>query len=159
MSEEFDSSKDSYPTKFEWRPRILIKLNLRELCYSKLSGWCILKSMTISLSQRRGKFRQVGCKLMRHQAWVIFVTLTENSSVETNEMKSLEMRAAETHFNVRYGTKTTPEFLSFDGEGSLLLLPRLVSLLSGGIMQPEKIFPSILKAVRIKTPKKVKHHH
>ena len=31
-----------------------------------------------------------------------------------------------------YGTKTTPVFLSTDGEASWLLLPSSVSLLSGG---------------------------
>ena len=38
MSGEFDSRKDSQSTKFEQRPQIFIKLSLRELCNSKLSG-------------------------------------------------------------------------------------------------------------------------
>ena len=37
MSGEFDSSKDSQPTKSERKPRIFMKLNFRELCDSKLS--------------------------------------------------------------------------------------------------------------------------
>ena len=38
MSGEFNSSKDSHSTKSEQRPRIFVKLRLRELCGSKLSG-------------------------------------------------------------------------------------------------------------------------
>ena len=36
----------------------------------------------------------------------------------------------------KHGTKTTPVFLTADGEASWLLLPSLVSLLSGGTVQP-----------------------
>ena len=43
------------------------------------------------------------------------------------------------------GTKTTPVFLPADGETSWLLLPSSVSLLSGGPVQPENIYFSILK--------------
>ena len=38
MSGELDSRKDSHTSKFKWRPQILVKLNFRELCDSKLSG-------------------------------------------------------------------------------------------------------------------------
>ena len=38
MSGDFDSRKDSQLTKLEKRPLIFIKLNFKELCYSKLSG-------------------------------------------------------------------------------------------------------------------------
>ena len=41
--------------------------------------------------------------------------------------------------------KTTPIFLPADGEASWLLLPSLVSLLSGGTVQPENTYSSILK--------------
>ena len=44
-----------------------------------------------------------------------------------------------------HGTKTTPVFLPADGEASWLLLPSLVSLLSGGTMQPEYSYSCILK--------------
>ena len=44
------------------------------------------------------------------------------------------------------GTKTTLVFLSADGEASWSLLPSLVSLLSGSIVQPENTYSSILKA-------------
>ena len=44
-----------------------------------------------------------------------------------------------------HGTKTTPVFLPADGEASWLLLPSLVSLLSGGIVQPENTYSHILK--------------
>ena len=43
------------------------------------------------------------------------------------------------------GTKTNPIFLPADEEGSWLLLPSVVSLLSGGTMQPENTYFCILK--------------
>ena len=45
-----------------------------------------------------------------------------------------------------HGTKTTPVFLPADGEASWSLLPSSVSLLSGGTVQPENTYSSILKA-------------
>ena len=44
-----------------------------------------------------------------------------------------------------HGTKTTPVFLPADGEASWSLLPSSVSLLSGGTVQPENTYSSILK--------------
>ena len=44
-----------------------------------------------------------------------------------------------------YGTKTTPVFLPADGEAFWLLLLSLVSLLSGGTVQPENTYSRILK--------------
>ena len=38
-------------------------------------------------------------------------------------------------------TKTTPVFLHADGEASWLLIPSLVFLLSGRIVQPENSYP------------------
>ena len=43
------------------------------------------------------------------------------------------------------GTKTTPVFLRADGEAYWLLLPGLVSLLSGGTVQPENTYSHIPK--------------
>ena len=43
------------------------------------------------------------------------------------------------------GTKTTLVFLPADGEAFWLLLPSLVSLLSGSTMQPENTYSCILK--------------
>ena len=43
------------------------------------------------------------------------------------------------------GPKTTPVFLPADGEASSLLLPSLVSVLSGGTVQPEITYSCILK--------------
>ena len=43
-----------------------------------------------------------------------------------------------------HGTKTTPVFLPADGEASWLLLPSLVSLLSGGLVQPENTYSHVL---------------
>ena len=45
----------------------------------------------------------------------------------------------------KYGTKTTPAFLPAHGEASWLLLPSLVSLLSGSTVQSENTFSDILK--------------
>ena len=42
-------------------------------------------------------------------------------------------------------TKSTPVFLPADGEDSCSLLPCLVSLLSGGTVQLENTYSSILK--------------
>ena len=44
------------------------------------------------------------------------------------------------------GKKTTLIFLPADGKASWLLLPSSVSLLSGGTVQPENTYSSILKA-------------
>ena len=44
-----------------------------------------------------------------------------------------------------HGTKTTPVFLSADGEASWSLFPSSVSLLSGGTVQPENTYSCILK--------------
>ena len=44
-----------------------------------------------------------------------------------------------------HGTKTAPEFLHADGEASWSLLPSLISLLSGGTVQPESTYSRILK--------------
>ena len=46
---------------------------------------------------------------------------------------------------VKNGTKTTPVFLTADGEASWSLLPSSVSLLSGGIVQPENTYSRIIK--------------
>ena len=48
-----------------------------------------------------------------------------------------------------YGTKTMPVFLPADGEASWLLLPSWVSLLSGGTVQPENTYSSILGDISI----------
>ena len=44
-----------------------------------------------------------------------------------------------------HGTKTTLVFLPADGEASWSLLLSSVSLLTGGIVQPENTYSSILK--------------
>ena len=47
MSGELDSRKDLQSTKFERRPRVFVKLSLRELCDSKLSGLHAFDNMVI----------------------------------------------------------------------------------------------------------------
>ena len=61
----------------------------------------------------------------------------------------------------KYGTKTTSVFLPADGEASWLLLPSLVSLLSGGTVQPENTYSRILKVTDEvwESQKKGNHQH
>ena len=60
-----------------------------------------------------------------------------------------------------YGTKTTPVFFPADGEASWSLLTSLVSLLSGGTVQPENTYSRILKVTGQvwETQKKDKYQH
>ena len=44
----------------------------------------------------------------------------------------------------KHGTKSTPVFLPADGEASWSILPRLVSLLLDGKVQPENTYSSNL---------------
>ena len=82
---------------------------------------------------------------------VIFVTLTENSSVITNdtqwtsEISRPPEIAVGTHFHAQHGTKTIPVFLPADGVAFWSLLPSSVSLPSGGTVQPENTYSSILQ--------------
>ena len=46
---------------------------------------------------------------------------------------------------LEHDTKTTPKFLPADGEALWSLLPSLVSLLSGGTVQPKNTYSCILK--------------
>ena len=48
-----------------------------------------------------------------------------------------------------HGTKTILVFLPANGEASWSLLPRSVSLLSGGTVQPEITYSFILKVVAL----------
>ena len=58
-----------------------------------------------------------------------------------------------------HGTKNTPVFLPADGEASWLPLPSLVSLLSGGTVQPENTYSCILKVTGLvwESPKNDNH--
>ena len=60
-----------------------------------------------------------------------------------------------------HSTISTAVFLPADGDTSWLLLPSLVSLLSGGIVQPENAYSYILKVTRQiwESQKKDKHEH
>ena len=122
ISGEFGSRKDSYPTKLEWEPRILVKLSFRELCdsKSKLSGLHTF-DMTTSLSQK--------------DPW------SKNSSViikwhlGISEISTSPEIAVGVHFHMWHGTKTTPIFLPADWEASWVLRPSSFSLLSGSTVQ------------------------
>ena len=60
-----------------------------------------------------------------------------------------------------HSTISTTVFLPADGDASWLLLPSSVSLLSGGIVQPENAYSYILKVTRQiwESQKKDKHEH
>ena len=47
MSGKFYSRKDLQSTKFELRPRILVKLSFREFCNSRLSGLHAFDKMAV----------------------------------------------------------------------------------------------------------------
>ena len=57
----------------------------------------------------------------------------------TSEISTPPEIAAGIHFHEQHDTKAIPIFLSADREASWLLLPSLVSLLSGGTVQLENI--------------------
>ena len=61
----------------------------------------------------------------------------------------------------KHGAKTTPVFLPADGEASCSLLPSPVSLLSGGTVQSENTYSSILKVTDQvwESQKKDKYQH
>ena len=47
MSGKFDSTKNPHSIKLEQRPQIFVKLSIRELCGSKLSGLHPFDNVTI----------------------------------------------------------------------------------------------------------------
>ena len=49
---QFDSRKDSQPTKLKQQPWIIVKLSFRELCNSNLSSLHNFDNTAISLSQK-----------------------------------------------------------------------------------------------------------
>ena len=55
-------------------------------------------------------------------------------------------KAVGTDFHAQHCHGITPVFLPADREASWLLLSSLISLLSGGTMQPENTYSCILKA-------------
>ena len=86
MSREFESRKDSRSTKFEQKPQIFVKLSFKEFCDSNLSGLHPFDNMTINHWVKI-------CQNHKGRLWVhktpileeTFVTITENSSVITND--------------------------------------------------------------------------
>ena len=79
---------------------------------------------------------------------VTFVSLTENSSIMTNNTqgpwKYPTKITVGTQFHVQHGTKTTPVCLPTDGEAFWFVFWS-VSLLAGGTVQPENTYSCILK--------------
>ena len=143
MSGDFDSTKNSNSTKFEHRPRILVKLTFRELCDSNLFGLRPFDNMTISLIYKRGQALRVHETLMLK---VIFVNLIKDSSLVTNgtqgprkyshDLKQLQGDSSIPNIALKllrclYLTKTWS------------LLPNLVSLLSDTTVQPENTYSCI----------------
>ena len=69
--------------------------------------------------------------------------------------------AVKTHFHAQHGNKTTPSFLPADGEANWVLLPGLVSLLSGGTGATTKhlfLYPQGDRS-GLRNPKKDKPQH
>ena len=67
-----------------------------------------------------------------------------NCQNQSNHPRLIET-AVGTHFHVRQGTKTTPVFLTADGEAFWSQLPSSVCSLPGGTVQPEYTYFFILK--------------
>ena len=86
MSGEFDSRNDSQSTKLERRPWIFVKLSFSEFCDSKVSGLNPFDNMAIIHWVKVGE-KQKGRLWVRETPIleIILVTLTENSSVVTND--------------------------------------------------------------------------
>ena len=155
MSGDFDSRKNSNSTKFEHRPRILVKLTFRELCDSNLFGLRPFDNMTISLIYKRGQALRVHETLMLK---VIFVNLIKDSSLVTNgtqgprkyshDLKQLQGDSSIPNIALKllrclYLTKAWS------------LLPKLVSLLSDTTVQPENTYSCISRwQVRSKKSRK-----
>ena len=77
---------------------------------------------------------------------MIFVIICRNKwHPGTLEISTPPETAAGANFYVQHGTTTIPTFLPADEEASWLLLPSLMSLLSGGTVQPENTYSCILK--------------
>ena len=116
---------------------------IRELCDSKLFSLYPFDNMAIIHELKIGQ-KQKG-KLWVHETSILevfFVTLTENSSVVTNDTQGPQKYPPEI---AEHGTKNTLVFLPNDGEASWLLLLSSLSLLSCGIVQPENTYSCILK--------------
>ena len=144
ISSEFDSRKDSHSIKYEKRPQIFVKLKFRKLCDSKWSGLHPFGKMVI-IHWIKNRLRVHETPILE----VIFVSLTENSSIMTNytqgPWKYPPKITVGTQFHVQHGTKTTPVCLPNDGEAFWLVLPSSVSLLAGSTVQPENTYSCILK--------------
>ena len=65
----------------------------------------------------------------------------------TSEISKPPEMVVTKHFHDKHATKTTPVFLPADGEASWLLLPSLVTLLSGSTMQQKNTYFYILKVI------------
>lgn len=74
----------------------------------------------------------------------LFFTLPENSSV-VKQMEILTPLETATYLHGRHDSKTTPVVLLIEAEVSLSQLPSLVTLLSGGALQPKNTYSCIVK--------------
>ena len=107
------------------------------MCDSKLSGLHPFDNMAMihevkNWSKTEGRMWVHETPILE----VIFATLTENLSITNDTHRPQKYSTSPelvvgTHFHARHGTKAILVFLPADGEASWLLLPSLVSLLSG----------------------------
>ena len=64
---EFDSRKDSHPTKLERRPRILAKLSFKELSDLKLNQvYLLLLIWSFQLVKKELNIGELDCEFMKH---------------------------------------------------------------------------------------------
>ena len=152
MSGEFDSRKDSHSAKLERRPQIFVKLSLRELCGSKLSGLHPFYNMAIiHWAKNRLKTGRLSVSSWDTNSWSNFcdshweLICCNKWHSGISEISTPPEIAVRTHFHAWHGTKTILIFIPADGETSWLILPSLVSLLSGSTVQPENTYSCILK--------------
>ena len=136
MSGELDSRKDSHSKKLEQRPWILAKLNISELCDSKLSVLYPFYNMAIiHWVKNRSKTDRLAVSSWETSLWSNFcdhhwnLTYCNKWDPATSEISTPLGIVERTNFHAQHGTKTTP--VSADREDSWPLLPSLVSLLSG----------------------------
>ena len=94
ISEEFDSRKDSQPTKFKQKHWILVHLRFRESCDSKLSSLNTFDNNTISLNQKKKDFCDLHWELVCCNNW----------NAKVLEISTTAKIVVRTHFHAQHDT-------------------------------------------------------
>ena len=152
MLGKFYSRKDWNSTKFEWRHQIFVKLSFMEFFDSELSGLNPFDNLAIiHWVKNRLKTERQAVRSWDTNAWSNLcdphweLICHSKWHSGTSEISTPPEIAVETHLLVQHGTKTIPGFLPADRGASWLLLPSLISLLSGSTVQPENTCSCIVK--------------